>query len=113
MDNLDDAVGSLRLPRLASIGATYNFTSPLLNDEMKFRWYRLALKLSDPTIVDVAVGFITAVGRTKFVAPLYKVLYQWQPELATSTYQAHKSFYHPACRAAIEKALAPAGSLPR
>jgi hypothetical protein len=39
LDNLDDAVASLTLERLAAIGTTYNLTSPSQNDEIKFRWY--------------------------------------------------------------------------
>jgi hypothetical protein len=39
LDNLDDAVASLTLARLAAIGTTYNLTSPSQNDEIKFRWY--------------------------------------------------------------------------
>ena len=51
------------------------------------------------------VGLLARVGRMKFVRPLYKGLIKVDRGLAEKTFEQNKDFYHPICRAMVEKIL--------
>jgi leukotriene-A4 hydrolase len=45
------------------------------------------------------------VGRMKFVRPLFRELNKVDRPLALETFERHREFYHPICRAMVEKDL--------
>jgi len=45
------------------------------------------------------VDFVSAVGRMKYVRPLFRELFAWEEQsaVAVKTFAAHKDSYHPIC----------------
>jgi leukotriene-A4 hydrolase len=86
----------LQLSTLQSMNTLYGLAESR-NSEILFRYCDLAIASKDPSILPVAVRFITTQGRMKFVRPLYKALYRSEmgKDLAVSTFLKHQDFYHP------------------
>ncbi|GAM88333.1 hypothetical protein ANO11243_063660 [Dothideomycetidae sp. 11243] len=86
------------------LGSTYDFASSH-NVELVSRYFVIGLKAHAKKIYEPTAKLLGQVGRMKFVRPLYRGLKACDEEFAKKTFQEHKDFYHPICRAMVEKDL--------
>ena len=86
------------------MGNIYGFKDTR-NVEVSSRYYQLAMKSGDRSILGHVTDLLGKVGRIKFVRPLYRGLMKQDLELAKVTFQKNKDFYHPICRQMVEKVL--------
>jgi aminopeptidase N len=96
----------LTLAQLAELDEVFMFSSSK-NAEIFVGWARLTIPLNYPPIFTPLRRFLTQVGRTKFVVPLYKEL-KANPEKsgwASAIYREAKSGYHPLTQSQIDKIL--------
>ena len=98
--------GQRRARELERLDGFYSFT-PSKNSEIRFRWQRLCIVLRAEFIVPHVVTFLKEQGRMKFVRPLYRDLFAWpaQSGVATSTFLARESNYHPICAKMLKQDL--------
>ncbi|RKP18724.1 hypothetical protein ROZALSC1DRAFT_22952 [Rozella allomycis CSF55] len=78
------------------LDVSYQFSS-IKNSEIKFRWQLLCLKNNYKNMIPHVVAFLSVQGRMKFVRPLYRALKNCVGgrDVAFSTFETLKSFYHP------------------
>ncbi len=96
----------LSLEQLTALDEVYRFSSSK-NAEIFVAWARLTIPLNYPPIFTPLRDFLTTVGRSKFVVPLYREL-KANPEktgLATTIYREAKPGYHPLTQSQVEKVL--------
>jgi leukotriene-A4 hydrolase len=86
------------------MGQLYGFTKSR-NVELVSRYCQIAMKAGDEGCLDTVTGLLARVGRMKFVRPLYKGLIKVDRALAEKTFDKNRDFYHPICRAMVEKIL--------
>lgn len=77
------------------------------NVEITSRYFAIGLMARDPSVYQVTADLLGKVGRMKFVRPLYRRLVQVNRQLALETFERNKDFYHPICRALVQKDLEP------
>lgn len=87
-----------------AMGKAYSLTSSR-NVELISRYLGIALTAKDETAYQPAADLLGKVGRMKFVRPLYRKLNAVDRKLALKTFEKHKDFYHPICKAQVEKDL--------
>lgn len=87
------------------MGAAYSLISTQ-NVELSSRYFQIGLKAKDKTVYEPTAELLGRVGRMKYVRPLYRALVKVDRDLAIKTFQKNKDFYHPICRAMVEKDLA-------
>lgn len=87
-----------------AMGTTYGFAKSS-NVEVVARYFQIALKARDESIYNPTAELLGNVGRMKFVRPLFKQLNEANRALAMETFEKNKDFYHPICRAMVEKDL--------
>jgi leukotriene-A4 hydrolase len=75
------------------------------NVELSSRYFGIGLTAKDETVYHPAADLLARVGRMKFVRPLYRKLNKVDRKLALETFEKNKDFYHPICRAQVEKDL--------
>ncbi|KAJ2747425.1 Leucyl aminopeptidase yscIV [Coemansia sp. BCRC 34301] len=74
--------------------------STVRNCEVRFSWLHLALNNGYEAVFSAAAQMLGEQGRMKYTRPLYRALAncgQQGRELAVSTFEAHRGFYHPIC----------------
>jgi len=79
------------------------------NNEERFLWLELALTNRYEPAVAQADQFLSSVGRTKFVRPLFEALMaegEWGQAIARRIYARTRPSYHSVTQAAIDKAMA-------
>jgi leukotriene-A4 hydrolase len=86
------------------LGETYGYDKSQ-NVELVSRFYGVGLMARERSVFKPTAELLGKVGRMKFVRPLYRLLDQCDRELAFKTFQKNKNFYHPICRAMVEKDL--------
>ena len=86
------------------MGAAYSLTNTR-NVELSSRYFGIGLTAKDESVYQPAADLLGNVGRMKFVRPLYRKLVEVDRELAVATFEKNKDFYHPICRAQVEKDL--------
>lgn len=86
------------------MGSTYGYSSSK-NVELVSRFYSIGLKAKDDKVFEPTAELLGKVGRMKFVRPLYRALNEVDRDLAVKTFKDNKDFYHPICRAMVEKDL--------
>ena len=103
-----EAIQGLPSPLSASLvdtmGKEYAFASSK-NVEIVSRFYVAALKAKADKFYKDAAALAGRVGRMKFVRPLYKELLKVDAPLARESFEKNKEFYHPICRAMVEKMM--------
>jgi leukotriene-A4 hydrolase len=87
-----------------ALNEVYSFASSS-NAEVISRWYRLAGNAKLESEYTKLANWLGTVGRMKFVRPGFRVLKSVDVKLAQETFQKNKDFYHPICRALVEKDL--------
>ncbi|THC91673.1 hypothetical protein EYZ11_008868 [Aspergillus tanneri] len=75
------------------------------NIEIANLYFQIGLKAGDESVLGPTAELLGKVGRMKFVRPLYRNLHKFDRALAIETFEKHRDFYHPICRAMIEKDL--------
>ncbi|KAL1640706.1 Leucyl aminopeptidase yscIV [Diplodia intermedia] len=86
------------------MGQNYRFQSSS-NVEIVSRFLTLGLRSKTISTYQPTSELLAVVGRMKFVRPLYRGLKEADFSLATQTFERNKDFYHPICRAMVEKDL--------
>lgn len=86
------------------MGRLYGFAASR-NVELVARFYSVGLKAADRAVFMPTAELLGRVGRMKFVRPLFRLLSGVDRELAVATFERNKDFYHPICRAMVEKDL--------
>ncbi|KAI9675378.1 MAG: hypothetical protein M1817_001282 [Caeruleum heppii] len=86
------------------MGTVYGFAESK-NVEVVSRYYEVGLRAKDSSVYEPTARLLGQVGRMKFVRPLYRQLNAVDRALALSTFEKNKDFYHPICRAMVEKDL--------
>jgi leukotriene-A4 hydrolase len=86
------------------MGDKYGY-SKSQNVELVSRYFSIGLKARYEAVYAPVAGLLGKVGRMKFVRPLYRLLKEADRDLAVETFKRNKDFYHPICRAMVEKDL--------
>jgi leukotriene-A4 hydrolase len=86
------------------MGSAYCLTNTR-NVELSSRYFGIGLIAKDESVYQPTAELLGKVGRMKFVRPLYKKLVKVDRTLAVATFEKNKDFYHPICRAQVEKDL--------
>ncbi|KAI9734290.1 MAG: hypothetical protein M1834_002394 [Cirrosporium novae-zelandiae] len=94
----------LRTDLVALMGNVYGFPKSK-NVELSSRYYVVALRAGYRGVEAGVVDLLSWVGRMKFVRPLYRALNDLNRDLAIKTFEKYKDYYHPICKAAVEKDL--------
>lgn len=90
-------------PKLVDLmGKTYSYAKSK-NVEVVSRYYIVGLKAKDESVYQPTADLLGTVGRMKFVRPMYRGLMGCDEELAQATFEKYKDFYHPICKAMVEK----------
>jgi aminopeptidase N len=86
---------SLPLEKLQDLDARFDLTESK-NAEIAFAWFTVAIRNNYQTALPAIAGYLQAIGRGKFVRPLYKSLNDaGYDELAKDIYERARSGYHP------------------
>ncbi|GES62734.1 leukotriene A-4 hydrolase [Aspergillus terreus] len=75
------------------------------NIEVANLYFRVGLMAGDESVFEPTADLLGKIGRMKFVRPLYRNLQKVNRPLAIETFEKNKDFYHPICRAMVEKDL--------
>lgn len=94
----------LRSEDVRALGETYGYAASS-NVELVSRFYGLGLMVREKSVYKPTADLLGTVGRMKFVRPLYRLLNECDRDLAVATFEENKTFYHPICRAMVEKDL--------
>lgn len=86
------------------MGKAYSLTGSR-NVELTSRFFGIGLVAKDTAVYQPTADLLGQVGRMKFVRPLYRKLNKVDRPLALATFEKNKDFYHPICRAQVEKDL--------
>lgn len=86
------------------MGETYGFAKSQ-NVEVVSRFFRIGLRAKYAGVYEPTAELLGKVGRMKFVRPLFRDLDKVDHDLAVRTFEENRDFYHPICRAMVEKDL--------
>ena len=75
------------------------------NVELSSRYLGVGLRAKDENVYQPTAELLGRVGRMKFVRPLYRQLAICNRKLAEETFEKNRDFYHPICKALVEKDL--------
>lgn len=95
---------SLRVEDIELMGKVYGYDKSE-NVELVSRYFGIGLKAKVESLYQPAADLLGKVGRMKFVRPLFRLLNEADRDLAVKTFEKNKDFYHPICRALVEKDL--------
>ncbi|KAL9039362.1 MAG: hypothetical protein Q9180_002576 [Flavoplaca navasiana] len=104
LERIQDFEQPLSKEAVHIMGQTYGF-SKSKNVEVVSRYLAVGLKAKSEEVLEPTAELLGRVGRMKFVRPLYRKLNAVDRELAVKTFEKNKDFYHPICRAMVEKDL--------
>ena len=101
---MQDFAEPLSAERSQELGTAYGLVESQ-NVELKTAFYLIALRSQDRASYQGVADLLGSVGRMKFVRPLYRALNKVDRSLAVKTFEKNRDFYHPICRAMVEKDL--------
>jgi len=101
---VQDFAEPLSAERSQELGTAYGLVESQ-NVELKTAFYLIALRSQDRASYQGVADLLGSVGRMKFVRPLYRALNKVDRSLAVKTFEKNRDFYHPICRAMVEKDL--------
>lgn len=104
LERLQSFASSFTHEQVHTLGTTYSF-SQTQNIEVLSRYLSLGLMARAPETYKPAAELLGRIGRMKFVRPMYRLLAEADRELAVKTFEQHKAFYHPICKALVERDL--------
>jgi aminopeptidase N len=92
--------------QMAALDAAFHLTDSG-NSEIRFAWYMLGLRVGYQPVYPAVEDFLTAMGRTKFVAPLFATLARSDDgrAFADEIYRRARPTYHPLTRGAVDRIL--------
>ncbi len=93
--------------RLAALDNAFGLTGSG-NAEILFAWLQLALANRYEPAVPAAERFLAAMGRRKFVAPLFETLLgqgEWGRPIAQRLYARTRASYHPVTTSAVDRLM--------
>jgi len=105
---LDRLPRELSAARLAELDRAFSLSSSG-NAEVLFAWLQLALANRYDPAVPAAERFLLAMGRNKFVRPLFETLAgegEWGRPIADRLYARARPLYHPVTVANVDRVLA-------
>ncbi|MCJ1360523.1 MAG: hypothetical protein MMC33_010531 [Icmadophila ericetorum] len=91
----------LQKEAVRAMGEVYNLAASQ-NIEVVSRYYQVGMMAGSHDVLQPTAKLLGKVGRMKFVRPLYRGLALLDKDLAIETFERHREFYHPICRAAVE-----------
>jgi leukotriene-A4 hydrolase len=86
------------------LGETYKLLETR-NVELSSRYFGIGLVAKDESVYQPTADLLGRVGRMKFVRTLYRKLAAADRKLALDTFEKNRDFYHPICKAQVEKDL--------
>lgn len=104
---LDNIPKTLPASDLAKLESTLGLSKTGNNEEL-FLWLELALQNRYEPAVGQAESFLSSVGRTKFVRPLFEALMEqgsWGQPIARRIYAKTRQSYHAVTRGAVDKVV--------
>lgn len=104
LERLQSFAPALSPTDISLLGSTYNYANSQ-NLEILSRYLTLGLMARAPATYGPAAEMLGRTGRMKFVRPLYRLLARVDRGLAAETFERNKGFYHPICRAMVERDL--------
>jgi leukotriene-A4 hydrolase len=106
LNAVEDFPHRLSVSHTRAMASAYGFeASKMRNVELLTVYYSIALRAGDKELHQPVAELLGKVGRMKFVRPLYRALDKVNRPLALETFETHRMFYHPICRAMVEKDL--------
>ena len=87
-----------------TMGEVYGFANSS-NVELVARFFGVGLMSKETSVYEPTGELLGTVGRMKFVRPLYRLLAKCDRDYAVKVFERNKAFYHPICRAMVEKDL--------
>jgi leukotriene-A4 hydrolase len=94
----------LRVEDVELMGKVYGFDKSA-NVELVSRYFGIGLLAKAKSVYQPTADLLGTVGRMKFVRPLFGLLNKCDRDLAVKTFEKNRDFYHPICRAMVEKDL--------
>lgn len=104
LERLQSFPDSLPVKDIELMGNIYGYDKSE-NVEVLSRYFGIGLKARVKSVYEPTSQLLGLVGRMKFVRPLFRLLNECDRDLAVKTFEDNKNFYHPICRAMIEKDL--------
>ncbi|MCB1023977.1 MAG: M1 family metallopeptidase [Acidobacteria bacterium] len=103
---LGDLPQDLGTEKMAELDAAYSFTKAG-NSEIVFRWLMMSIQQKYEPANARLEEFLTSVGRTKFVKPLFEELAKTPEgkERAKAIYKKARAGYHPITQSAVDAVL--------
>ena len=89
---------------IETMGEAYGYGKSQ-NVELVSRYFQIGLRARCKSLYRPTAQLLGRVGRMKFVRPLFSEMKKADRELAFATFEENKRFYHPICRAMVEKLL--------
>lgn len=98
-------IESVNIAILEKIDADLGVTADV-NPEVRKLWYPLGLYLFYDTVYDPAHDWISSMGRSKYLNPVYRALEDsGQHDLGVEWFDENKDFYHPVAATTLEGIL--------
>jgi leukotriene-A4 hydrolase len=94
----------LRVEDVELMGKVYGYDKSA-NVELVSRYFGIGLVAKAKSVYQPTADLLGTVGRMKFVRPLFRLLNECDRDLAVKTFEKNRDFYHPICRAMVEKDL--------
>ena len=109
-DTLQEQYDLVNTAILARIDADLNCTADI-DPEVRQRWYPTGLGLFYDPVYDPAKEWISSMGRSKYLSPVYASLQDsGQHDLGCSWFDDNKDFYHPVAATTVSGILGPCDS---
>ena len=104
-DTIETNIDRVNTAILERIDADLNCTEDI-DPEVKQRWYPVGLSLNYTPVYEPAHTWISSMGRSKYVTPVYQSLQDSnQHDLAVQWNDENKDFYHPVTETSVMKIL--------
>lgn len=92
-------------PELSKLMGDVYGLSKSENIEVANLYFQVGMKAGDQSVIEPTAELLGRIGRMKFVRPLFRNLQKINRPVALETFDKYKDFYHPICRAMVEKDL--------
>ncbi|KAJ5387256.1 hypothetical protein N7509_009797 [Penicillium cosmopolitanum] len=92
-------------PELSKLMGDVYGLSKSENIEVANLYFQVGMKAGDQSVIEPTAELLGRIGRMKFVRPLFRNLQKANRAVALETFDKYKDFYHPICRAMVEKDL--------
>ncbi|KAJ5150993.1 Leucine aminopeptidase 2 [Penicillium canariense] len=92
-------------PELSKLMGEVYGLSQSANIEVANLYLQVGMKAGDESVIEPTTELLGRIGRMKFVRPLFRNLQKINRPVALETFEKYKDFYHPICRAMVEKDL--------